>query len=93
MKKPDVGPWRIGENYFIRTITHHYTGKLIAVFDREFVLSEAAWIADDGRFSEALMTGKFKEVEVYPKNSEVILLRDNILDAVIFIHTLPVESV
>lgn len=47
-------PFEVGKNYFIRTVTHHHTGKLVAVYDHELVLENAAWIADDGRLSDAL---------------------------------------
>jgi hypothetical protein len=76
-------PWKIGKNYFIRTVTHHYTGRLEQVFPGELVISQAAWIADDGRFSQALATGEFNEVEMYPPNSLVILGRGAIIDATI----------
>ena len=31
-------PFEIGKNYFIRTVTHHHTGKLVAVGPQELVL-------------------------------------------------------
>lgn len=73
-------PYKIGKGYFIRTVTHHYTGRLIRVLPQELVLEDVAWIADDGRFSEALKTGEFNEVEPYP-DGEVIIGRGSILDA------------
>jgi hypothetical protein len=73
-------PYKIGANYFIRTVTHHYTGKLSQVFPTELVLTDAAWIADDGRFADALKSGEFAEVEPYP-DGEVIIGRGAILDA------------
>lgn len=76
-----VGPWCVGANYFIRTITHHYTGKLVAVYDTELVLVDAAWIADDGRFAQAMTGGDFAEVEPWPDGIEVIIGRGAILDA------------
>jgi hypothetical protein len=55
LKGPDSqSPYQVGKNYFIRTVTHHYTGKLIKVTPKELVLKDAAWIADDGRFMNAL---------------------------------------
>lgn len=56
-----------GKNYFIRTVTHHYTGKLVAVYPQELILEQVAWIADDGRFTTALEKEEFDEVEIYPK--------------------------
>jgi hypothetical protein len=76
------GLWNVGKNYFIRTVTHHYTGKLEAVTDKELLLSKAAWIAEDGRFANALASETFSEVEPFPPNSKVIIGRGAILDAV-----------
>lgn len=74
--------WRIGSNYFIRTVTHHHTGKLVSVNEHEIVLENAAWIADDGRFTEALASCKFNEVEMFPAGSKVIIGRGSLIDAV-----------
>lgn len=76
-------PFEIGKNYFIRTVTHHHTGKLVAVTDKELVLENAAWIADDGRLTEALSTCTFAEVEMFPTGSRVIIGRGSLIDAVV----------
>lgn len=73
-------PYKIGEKYFIRTVTFHYTGKLVEVFKDELVLEDVAWIADDGRFADALKKKEFNEVEPYP-DGPVIIGRGAILDA------------
>lgn len=82
-------PYKIGENYFIRTVTHHYTGRLVEVYPQELILKNAAWIPDDGRFSDAVDQGSFSEVEPYPDNREVILGRATVLDAIIITFPLP----
>lgn len=82
-------PYKINENYFIRTVTFHYTGKLVEVYDNELVLKNASWIPDDGRFADALKTGNFNEVEPYPCEEDVIIGRGAIIDATIFNHVLP----
>ena len=74
-------PWEIGKNYLIRTVTMIPTGRLVAVTAQELVLEDAAWIADTGRFSEALKTGKFNEVEPFPAG-KVIVGRGALIDAV-----------
>ncbi len=84
-------PYKVGKNYFIRTVTHHLTGKLIKVTAKELVLEDAAWIADDGRFHEALKTGKLNEVEPFPKGLEVVVGRGALIDAVEWTHSLPVD--
>ena len=87
-KAPDDSHWKIGRNYFIRTVTHHYTGKLVKVTAKELVLEQAAWIADDGRFYDALRDAKFNEVEPY-YDEQVIIGRGSLIDAVIWKHELP----
>lgn len=84
----DDSHWQVGKAYFIRTVTHHYCGKLIRVTPQELVLLDAAWVADDGRFHEAIATGKVGEVEPYPDGAEVIVGRGAVCDAVIWPHAL-----
>lgn len=59
-----------GKNVLVRTVTHYYTGKLAGQVDGAHQswlhLEEAAWIADTGRFSDALKNGTLDEVEPYP---------------------------
>lgn len=83
-----IFPYRLGKNYFIRTVTHHHTGQLVAVTEHELVLEKAAWIADDGRFTQALATSTFSEVEMFPAGRQVIVGRGSVVDAV-EIDTLP----
>jgi hypothetical protein len=75
-------PWNVGASYFIRTVTHHYTGKLVAVYPQELAITDAAWIADDGRFAQAVKDGAFNEIEPFPDGANVIIGRGSILDAV-----------
>jgi len=84
--------WKIGENYFIRTVTHHLTGKLIAVTAKELWLVDAAWIADDGRFMDAIKEGKLNEVEPFPNGEEIPVGRGALIDAVRWKHPLPREQ-
>lgn len=83
----DSHPYQIGKNYFIRTVTNYYTGKLIKVTAKELVLEDAAWIADTGRFTQAIQEGKLNEVE--PFGSDIIIGRGAIIDAAIWKFDLP----
>lgn len=74
-------PYEIGKPYFIRTVTMIDTGIVIAVTDKEIILEEAAWIADTGRFAQALEKAEFNEVEPFP-NGRVIVNRSAIIEAV-----------
>ena len=87
----DGGPWKIGTAYFIRTVTYFVTGRLQAVYANELVLTEAAWIADTGRFHDALKDEKFSEVEPFPADRSVIIGRNTVIDAV-EINKLPLEQ-
>lgn len=58
-------PLIVGETYFIRTITHYYTGRLKDVVGQWLVLSDASWIADTGRFHDFLKEGKCNEYESF----------------------------
>ena len=80
--------WVIGRNYFIRTVTYHHTGVLLSITDGEIILGKAAWIAESGRFQQALNNCEFSEVEMFPSNSAVMIGRGSIIDAV-QIKTLP----
>ena len=73
---------------FVRTVTHHYTGKLTAADSQYLVIEEAAWIADDGRFADALATGTLNEVEPYP-DGPVLLGVGAVLDVSEWKHDLP----
>jgi hypothetical protein len=72
-------PFKIGQAYLIRTVTHYYTGRLTEVHNSEIVIEDAAWIADTGRFSESLESGQFSEIE--PIDGPVIIGRGAIIDA------------
>jgi hypothetical protein len=78
----------VGKSLFIRTVTYHYTGRLEQVTDDVLVLSEVAWIADSGRFAQALATGVLSEVEPYP-TGPVIVPRAVIVDVSEWNHPLP----
>lgn len=77
------GPWQIGEQYLIRTVTMIQHGTLIDVTEHELVLVNAAWIADTGRWA-TFLAGKCKpnEVEPFPANEPVIVGRGSLIDAV-----------
>jgi len=79
----------VGRKVFIRTVTHHYTGRITLIEPDAVVLENAAWIADDGRFSDALKSGDFSEVEPYPDGVTVEVSRGAILDASEWRHELP----
>lgn len=70
----------IGKPYFIRTVTHYFTGRLIWVGDKEICLEDVCWIADTGRFSEFASGKTINESEPFPKGARVIIGRGSIID-------------
>jgi hypothetical protein len=84
-------PYTIGECYLIRTVTAYQTGRLVAVYQHELVLEDAAWIADTGRFHKALADGTLNEIEPAP-NGRVFVGRGAIVDVFPWKHPLPRET-
>lgn len=62
----DFQPFEIGAVYFIRTVTMIDVGRVVAASDKFVILEDAAWVADTGRFANALKDWNFKEVEPFP---------------------------
>ena len=89
-EKNVIGFWEIGKSYFIRTVTMHLIGKLKNLTNKELLLENAVWVADSGRFHDALKTGSLSEVEPFVTN--VILNRECIVDSCEWIHKIPTEQ-
>jgi hypothetical protein len=85
-------PYVIGKSYYIRTVTHHYVGMLKSIYKNELVLSNASWIADSGRWYNALQSGVLIEIEPYPSDVNVIIGRGAICDCSNWNHELPREQ-
>ena len=81
--------FQIGQPYLIRLVTHYLTGRVKRVTPKEIILTEAAWIADTGRFMQALHEGTLNEVEPFPQDEEIIVGRGALIDAVRWKHELP----
>ena len=83
-------PFKVGSAYFIRTVTYFATGRVKAIVGQFLVLEDAAWIADTGRFSDALAKGILSEVE--PVEVDMYLNMNSISDAFDWGHKLPREQ-
>jgi len=84
--------WVIGKNYLIRTVTHIQVGRLVDINDKEVLIDNASWVADTGRFSDALLSGLESESdsEIEPFGDGVVLVgRGAIVDVVEYKHELP----
>jgi hypothetical protein len=84
-------PYKIGQSYFFRTVTHYYTGRLLKVFDSELLFEDVCWIPDTGRFSDSFKTGKHNEVE--PMMGNIIIGRGSIIDCSEWNLKLPKDQV
>jgi len=62
----------IGKIYLLQTVTLYFTGRLVAVNATELIIEDAAWIADTGRFADALKSLSFSEVEPFPEGHVII---------------------
>ena len=85
--KGDEIPFEIGGKYFFRTVTYFATGEVEDIKGNFLVLKRAAWIADTGRFSNALATGVLNEVE--PVEVPMYLNMNSITDAFVWSFDLP----
>lgn len=78
-----------GETVIVRTVTMHYTGRVVAVDDRWLALTDAAWIADSGRWHKALADGTLNEVEPYPDGDTVLVALGAVVEVAPWRHPLP----
>lgn len=53
----------VGKKFFIRTVTYHLTGKVTKIVGNILCLEDAAFIAESGRFMQAIKDGTLNEVE------------------------------
>jgi hypothetical protein len=53
----------VGKAWFIRTVTYHLVGKVIKRIGFFLQMVDASWVADSGRFSDAIKKGTLNEVE------------------------------
>lgn len=87
-KRGSAHPYPIGMDYIFRTVTMFVVGHIVAVYDHEIELRDASWVADSGRWHEALRDGTLSEVEPCP-DGPWIVGRGAIVDAGPWNHPLP----
>lgn len=79
----------IGVKLFIRTVTYHCTGRVVGIKDGFIELEDSAWIADSGRFTNALRDGTLDEVE---PTDRMWVAVSAIVDFFEWKHELPMEQ-
>jgi hypothetical protein len=53
----------IGKKFFFRTVTYHLVGEVVGQLGQFLRLQEASWVAESGRFMNAIQDGVLNEVE------------------------------
>lgn len=76
----------VGGKFYFRTVTYHLTGEVKKIVGRFAYLKNAAWIADSGRFNEAIKNGTLNEIE--PVGDAFVNL-DTVTDFFPWTHKLP----
>jgi hypothetical protein len=87
-------PFEIGRNYLIRTVTMSHVGRLEAVYDDTLVLADASWVADTGRFNDAIKSGldALNSSEIEPFVNNLIIGRGALIDMTIYNFSLPTKQ-
>lgn len=64
-EKQDINCYEdlIGKKFFFRTVTIYCVGRVEKIIGKFLELSTSSWIADAGRFMQAVKNGTFNEVE------------------------------
>lgn len=79
----------IGKKLFIRTVTYHLVGEVKQIVGKFLELKGASWVADSGRFMEAIKNGTLNEVE--PVGTAFVNI-ESITDFFPWTHKLPTEQ-
>jgi hypothetical protein len=79
----------VGRAWFFRTVTYHLVGRVERIVGSWAVLRDASWVADSGRFMQAIKTGVLSEVEPV---GDALLNLDTVTDAFPWKHPLPTEQ-
>jgi len=82
-------PAEPGEKVLIRTVTVYHVGRVVRVEGNFLHLEGASWVADTGRFGEAISKGTLSEVEYVDR---VAIAINSIVDVFQWKHDLPSSS-
>ena len=81
------GAFIVGEKILCRTVTFYLTGRIVGSKGPFLLLENAAWVADTGRFADAIKTGALTEVE--PVDIPVRVNIHSMVDVFPWLHDLP----
>lgn len=62
MSNPTV--MQVGQCYYVRTVTDHWVGRVVAIGPHSVALEECSWVADSGRLSEFIAKGETEQMEI-----------------------------
>lgn len=79
----------VGSKFFFRTVTYHMVGEVKKIVGRFALLKNASWVADSGRFMNAIKDGTLSEVE--PVGEQFVNL-DTVVDFFPWKHALPKDQ-
>ena len=79
----------IGEKLFIRTVTYHLIGKVEKQIGTLLYLKNTVWVADSGRFMNAIKEGTLNEVEPI---GDWFVNTNAIVDMGIWKHDIPTKQ-
>ena len=79
----------INKSWFFRTVSYHLVGKVTNRIGMFLQLESASWVADSGRFMNAIKEGTLNEVE--PVGTAFINL-ESVTDFFPWKHNLPTEQ-
>ena len=76
----------IGRKYFFRTVTYHLLGKVVKRIANFLLLEDAIWVADSGRFMQAIQNGELGE---YEEVGKAYVNLNSVTDFIPWIHKIP----
>jgi len=80
----------VGKKFYFRTVTYHQVGKVEKVISGKFLqLSNASWVADSGRFMQAIKNGTLEEVEPV---GDMFVNMESVCDLFPWKHDLPKDQ-
>jgi len=83
----------VGQSWFFRTVTYHCVGRVKHWIEYEnhlfLILESASWVADSGRFMNAIKDGTLSEVEPV---GDMLLNLATVVDAFPWRHALPTKQ-
>jgi hypothetical protein len=83
-------PFTVGDALLTRTVTFSHIGRVTRITADFLVFDDGGWVADTGRFSEALAHGTLNEFERAP--GVFFVARGGLVDVWPWLHPLPKET-